>query len=66
MTITDLNLTRRESLLMDYAQERRTALQFRAQAWAQKATGHDNSLAVKFAREYAASARQIWRRITQP
>lgn len=66
MTIADIKLTERESLLMDYAQERRTALQFRTQAWALKATGHDNSLALKYAREYAAEARQIWRRITNP
>lgn len=65
MTIADIKLTERELLLMDYARERQNAIGFRTQAWTLKAAGHDNKLAVKFAREYAASARQIWRRITQ-
>lgn len=66
MTIADIHLTEREGLLMDYAHERKTALSFRAQAWTLKANGYDNSMAVKFAREYALRARQIWGRITQP
>ena len=66
MTIADIKLTERELLLMDYANTRRVAMGFRSQAWWLKTTGHDPSLAIKYAREYAAEARQIWRRITNP
>lgn len=64
MTIADLPLTNREWDLMDYANDRRLALEFRHRATMHARQGYDASLAIKYAREYAAEARKTWNRIT--
>jgi len=55
--------TERETLLMDYAATRRSALSYRYRASANMRSGRNADFEVKFARQDAARCRELWKEI---